>query len=783
MPHAADSPHLRRFDQFELNLRTVELYKEGKRIKLQEQPCQVLAVLIEHPGELVTREELKKKLWPNDTFVDFDHGVNIAINKLRDALKDSADKPRFIETLPRRGYRWIAPVHSVDNHANTAQDKTQSSQSTVDPLPDVAKPKAEKLKRWKLMILSAGLVIATTAVLSSFRYRTHALSNTDTIVLADFENKTGEPVFDDTLKEGLEVALQQSPYLNIVSERTVAQTMKMMGHSPTEPLTVNLARDLCQRAGSKAMLAGSISALGSQYVIALNAINCSSGDVFLKHQTQANGKEEVLKVLGNEAATIRTELGESLAKVQKYDTPIEQATTPSFDALKAYSVGSKVWRTNGETAALPWFKRATELDPNFAMAYAKLGVIYDNLSEVGLGRDVIRKAYELRGAVSERERFAIEERYYGRVTGELEKAAQVSRVWRESYPNDPVAVANLGVIYNILGSNEKSLLEVQQAMRLDPSSINNYINLAEDYGNLNRLDDAEEVFKRADERHLESELSLAIRYQLAFLKADSATMARLAAAASGKAGAGDVLLSFEAKTEAWYGRLDKARELTQQAIRTAERNDSKETAAYYQVEEALREAEFGDRQRARSGANAALKLGTNRDVEAMAALALGRAGNVTRAEALVTGLDHDFPVDTLVQSYWLPSIRAAIELERKNPTSAIALLQTAGPYDLGSPTAWEGFLYPVYLRGEAYLQQRNGSVAAVEFQKFVDHRGLVVNFHLGALAQLGLARAYALQGDPAKARAAYEEFFALWKDADPDIPIFNEARSEYAKLR
>jgi len=328
----------------------------------------------------------------------------------------------------------------------------------------------------------------------------------------------------------------------------------------------------------------------------------------------------------------------------------------------------------------------------------------------------------------------------------------------------------------------REVVLAREALRGDPNNITNYINLASAYANLNHLDDAEKVFKQADERHLESELSLAVRYQLAFLKADSEQMARLAAAASGKPGAEDVLLAFQAKTEAWYGRLNQARDLTRKAMRAAELNDSKETAAYYGTEAAMREAEFGNQQQARDNANAALKLARNRDLEAMAALALARAGDATEAEKLVTRLDQDFPLDTLVQSYWLPSVRATVELQRKHPDKAIALLQTTAPYDLAEPTLWEGFLYPVYLRGEAYLQMRNGSAAAGEFQKFVDHKGLVANFHLGALAQLGLARAYALQSDAEKSRAAYQSFLTLWKDADTGIPVLLEARTEYRNV-
>jgi len=770
MASPADSPHLRRFDQFELDLRTAEIYKQGRRIKLQEQPCQVLAVLVEHPGELVTREELKKKLWPNDTFVDFDHGVNIAVNKLRDALGDSAESPRFIETLPRRGYRFIAPVSN-----GTA------SAGVETPAP--AKSESRNAKTWKALIAVGASAITIVAVISSRPHRISALSKKDTVMLADFENKTEDVAFDDTLKEGLAIAVQQSPFLNIVPEQTVAQTMKMMGHSPTEGVAGTLARELCQRVNSKVLLAGSISSFGNQYVITLNVINCATGEALIKQQAQAARKEEVLRILGNEAATIRGELGESLAKVRQFDTPIEQASTSSLDALKAYSLGVKTLHTKGETAALPWFKRAIELDPNFAMAYARMGTAYDNLSEVGLSNECHRRAHELRKNVSEREQFVIESGYYSKVTGQLEKVEQNAELWLQAYPNDYAPHNTLGIVYTQMGNFEKALDEMRDVLRENPNSQSAAINVASTYVNLNRFDEAEAVYKQAEERHLGGELLLATRYQLAFVKTDPEQMARLAAAASGKPGAEDVLLAFQAKTEAWYGRVEKARELTRQAIRAAQLNESKETAAYYGAEAAMREAEFGTHQRARGHANAALKLARNRDLEAMAALALARSGDVTEAEKLATRLDQDFPLDTLVQSYWLPSVRATIELHHKHPDKAIALLQTTAPWELSEPTLWEGFLYPIYLRGEGYLAMGNGRAAAAEFQKFVDHRGLVVNFHLGALAQLGLARAYALQGNYERARTSYEEFFALWKNADSDIPILKQAKAEYAKLQ
>ncbi|MGC2324769.1 MAG: hypothetical protein WA463_19195, partial [Terriglobales bacterium] len=595
-------------------------------------------------------------------------------------------------------------------------------------------------------------------------------------------NNTGDPVFDETLKQALAVQLEQSPYLNIVSERKVAGTLRLMGRSPDQPLRGEAARDLCQRVGSKALLAGSISSLGSQYVIGLDAVNCATGDSIAKEQAQAAGKEDVLKALNNAAVDIRSKLGESLSSVQKFATPVEEATTSSLEALKAYSLGLKTRSAKGETAALPLFKRAAELDPKFAMAYAITGTTYGNLGEPALAVEYTRKAYELRDKVSERERFYIDSHYFSAVTGELEKATQVHELWKQTYPRDVTPHVNLDFIDSETGKYDKAVQEARESLRMEPNSAMTYGNLAGDDINLNQLQDAEAVLKQAEERKLESESLLITRYELAFLKGDPAEMAGLVTAAAGKPGLEDVMLAVQGDTETWYGRVGKGRELARRAIELAVRNDAAETAAGYQAELALREAALGNSTEARTGSAAALKLAVNRDVQAVSALAMAEAGDATAAEKLAAELNRSYPLGTLVQSYWLPTIRAAIELDRKNPGQAVALLQAAAPYELGSLPSGTS-LCPAYVRGQAYLLLRNGAAAAAEFQKFLDHRGVVGNFPLGALARLGLARSYALQGDRAKAGNAYLEFLTFWKDADRDIPILKQAKAEYAKLQ
>jgi tetratricopeptide (TPR) repeat protein len=609
------------------------------------------------------------------------------------------------------------------------------------------------------------------------------LTDKDTIILSDFDNKTGDAVFDDTLKQGLSVQLEQSPFLALLSESKVNETLKLMGRSPDDRLTANLTREVCQRTGSKAMLAGSIAGLGSQYVIGLKAVNCNTGDVLAEAQEQAAGKEAVLKALDAAAVSLRGKLGESHSSVQKYATPLEEATTPSLEALKAYSLGVKTVYTKWGLAALPFFKRAADLDPNFAMAYAWMSSVYWPLNEVGRAAENARKAYELREKVSERERFWIVGNYYLSATGELEKAAETDELWQQTYPRDDLPYLEVGLISAFLGNWEKALEEFREALRLEPNNVGNYIDLCLAYTAFDRLDEAEAVCKQAEERKLESPVLLSNRYRVAFLKGDAPQMAQLVSAAMGKPGFEDLLLAMQADTEGWYGKLKNARELTGRAMDSARHNDAKESAAVYQAAAALREVESGNRVEAHAEANAALKLAPNRDVREMAALALARAGDTAGAEKLAAELDKTFPLDTRVQRYWLPTIRAGVALERKDPNRAIELLKVASTIEFGLPTNLAMLMCPAYLRGEAYLMLHDGNRAAAEFQKFIDHRGVVRNFPWGALARLGLARAYAMHGDAAKARAAYQDFLTLWKDADPDVPVLKEAKAEYAKLK
>jgi tetratricopeptide (TPR) repeat protein len=618
-----------------------------------------------------------------------------------------------------------------------------------------------------------------------FSPKTHALTDKDTIVLADFTNTTGDTIFDDTLKQALATEIQQSPFFNILSDRKVDETLKLMGRTADQGLDEKTALDLCQRTGSKAVLAGSIANLGSEYVVGLNALNCQTGDSLARREEQASKKEDVLNAVGKAAMQLREKVGESLSTIQKYGTPIEEVTTPSLEALKAYSLGRKALQQKGNTAAILLYKRAIELDPNFAVAYASLGSSYSNLGETGLASENIRKAYDLRDRVSEREKFRISNLYFTFVTGELEKANQVCDLWAQAYPRDYLPPSSLAVNYSYLGQYERAVTETLEALRLNPDISIEYDNLVQFYAYLNRFDEATAAYQQAMAHKLEVPGVYTALYGVAFLQDDIAEMQRQAARATGKPGE-NRLLSYQSDTEAFSGHLGKARDFSRRAIESGKRADKKETAAGWQMNAALREAEFGNMAQARNETAAALALASTRDVQILAALALARTGDSAQAQKGADELEKRNPVNTVIVGYWLPTIRAVIEMNRNNPGTAVELLRAANFYELGTPlptVEFGAFLYPAYLRGEAYLLLRKGNEAGAEFQKFLDHRGLVANCPLAPLAHLGLARAYVMQGDTAKARAAYQDFLTLWKEADPDIPILKQAKGEYVKLK
>ena len=678
------------------------------------------------------------------------------------------------------GSQSAAPPVQVPTSGSAPAAVLSSSAATQS----TAAPVARSKKLLKVFALAAALLIAGLVAVGLYlRFRAATpLTEKDTVVLGDFDNKTGDPVFDDALKQALAVQLAQSPFLNILSDRRVEETLRLMGRSSNERITRDLARELCIRTGSKAFLLGTISSLGGQYVIGVDAIGCSTGDTLVREQEQAATKADVLQALGKAATSLRGKLGESLATIQKFDVPVE-ATTPSLEALKAFSMGITTYRTRGDAEAIPFFKHALELDPNMAIAYVSVGLAYSNLGQASVGAENIEKAYELRDRVSEREKYRIASVYHQIVTGELEQASQVYELWAKSYPQDSVPPANLGVIYSDLGQFEKALAANEEGLQLEPSAIG-YVNEVDTLLALNRFEDATKTISRAQKENFEgNDLHWAI-YQTAFLYGDTAEMGRQVAWAAGKSGSEDTMLSFQSDTEAYYGRLTKARDFSRRAVDAAVRNDAKEAAALWQVNAALREAEFGNSAVASQEITAALALTPGRDIKIFSALALAQCGESARAKAMLSELEKSHGSQTMMKVYWLPTIRSAIELDEKNAKQALVDLEAAAPYELGTPEPLQlGTLFPVWIRGKAYLAAHDGNGAATEFQKFLDHRGIVINYPLGALAHLGVARAYAIEGDSAKAKAAYQDFFTLWKDADPDIPILKEAKSEYAKLQ
>jgi tetratricopeptide (TPR) repeat protein len=642
-------------------------------------------------------------------------------------------------------------------------------------------------KRLKLTVAVAAAALALSLAGYFYFHRTPTLTDKDTIVLADFVNTTGDPVFDGTLRQGLAVQLEQSPFLSLISEERIQQALRLMGQPPDARLTPQLAREICERTASAAALEGSIASLGSQFVLGLRAKSCRTGDVLDEEQVQAAEKEDVLNALSQMASRFRTRVGESLATVEKHDTPLAEATTPSIEALKAYSAGWKVLFSTGDAAALPLFKRATEIDPKFAMAYASLGRVYGDLDDPARSAESTSKAYQLRDRASDQEKFFITASYDLQVTGNLEKVQQTSEAWAQTYPREMIAHRFLGLIYTVSGKYEKAVEEERKLAELHPDQALGYDFLATGYVHLDRLGEAEDALKRASERQLEIPEFLVQRYDIAFLKGDKAGMEREAALAQGKSGAEDSIFNREAFALAYRGQLQKAMRTSRRAVDLALRVNQREKAALYETAPALWEAFFGNAPEARRSAMAALELSKELYVEYGAAFALALSGESSRSQTLVTDLESRFGEDTGVRFSYLPALRARLALNHGDASKAIELLQIAVPYELGTPRSSIhgnfGALYPIYVRGEAYLAAHQAAEAATEFQKILAHRGIVVSDPIGALAHLQLGRAFALSGDTTKAKTAYQDFLTLWKDADPTIPILKQAQAEYAKLQ
>jgi serine/threonine protein kinase/tetratricopeptide (TPR) repeat protein len=671
----------------------------------------------------------------------------------------------------------ITPVSSgasaVAPSAPAAQQASAISGSASSPV--AAAPGGRK--RW--YIAAVALLVVAAAAAGFFHLRgTKSLTEKDSILLTDFVNTTGDAVFDGTLKQALAVQLEQSPYLNVFPQERVRNTLRFMGRSADERVTPELARDVCQREGIKAVLNGAISTIGTQYVVDVNAVNCLTGDSLAREQVQADKKEQVLGAVGKAASSLRGKLGESLASVQKFDAPIEEATTSSLEALKAFSMGEAERAKGSELGAIPFYKHAIELDPNFAVAYARMGQAYANTGQMQPAIENTKQAFERRERASELEKLYISTHYYDNVTGEMDKSVETYQLWKRTYPRDSIPTNNLASNYAAVGRWDQALVEAQETMRLAPNDALSYQNLGSNYLATNRLAETKAIKEKQIAANLDNVGDHADLYAIAFLEGDTAAMQRQAEWAKGKPDEFD-MLQVVAEAAASRGQLQKAREAYGQAVEVASRGKFEEIVARTMALDAADEALVGNVAQARERATAALAVSRNRPTMVISATAFASAGEVASATALADELNRLYPLHTYIHAIWLPAIRAQIEIHRGNPAKAIELLRTVAPYEFG----WVARVLPNYVRGQAYLKARQGPEAAAEFQKILDHRGICATAPECSLSHLGLGRARAISGDKAGARTAYQDFFVLWKDADTDVPILKEAKAEYEKLK
>jgi serine/threonine protein kinase/predicted Zn-dependent protease len=706
------------------------------------------------------------------------------------AILDGTPTPvvRLNPAVPAELERIISKCLEKDRnvryqHASDIRTDLQRLKRDIDSarvaITSKAESKAGIRKHWMAIAFGTAAVLALSVGGYFYFHRTPKLTDKDTIVLADFTNTTGDAVFDGTLRQGMAVQLEQSPFLSLISEERIHEVLRMMGQPADARLTPDIAREICERTASAAVLDGTIASLGSQYVLGLRAKDCRTGDELAEEQVQAARKEDVLNALSQIATKFRTRVGESLTTVEKHDTPLREATTPSLEALKAFSAGYNVLFSTGSAPAIPFFKRAIEIDPKFAMAYALLGRMYGDIGESALSAENTRKAYALRDRTSDQEKFFISATYDAQVTGNLEKAEQTCLLWVQAYPRDWTPHGFLGgLIYSPLGKYEKAVEESKTGITDQPDSPIGYSILANSYLSLGRVDEAEDTLRRAFERKLQRPELDMLQYAVAFLRADSSEMEREAAQARGKPELEDLVADAEAKVFAYSGHLGEARKKSRQAADSARQQHEREIEAFYESEVALREALFGNSSAARQAATAAVGLSKSRDVEYTVALAQALSGDSSRAQILTDNLSKRFPEDTIVEFTYRPTLSALLALNHSEPSKAVEMLQAATPYELGT-----GALYPAYVRGEAYLAAHQGQDAATEFRKVLDHRGIVLSDPIGALAHLQLGRAYSLSGDTVKTKVAYQDFLTLWKDADPDIPILKQAKAEYARLQ
>jgi len=793
-PMSLTQNELYEFGPFTLDPADRTVLRDGTPLAVTPKVFDTLVYLIRNRGRLLSKDELLKGIWP-DAFVE---EVNLAVNisTLRKLFGEGPQDGRYIVTVPGSGYRFVAEVNVLarkegpiksgeETLANLSSVESPNQLDQTQTIADPRSPSSEQTGRTHSKNIWIGATIAVIAlaaiiVLYNFRRAPHSpgLTPQDSILLADFQNSTGEPVLDDTLKEGVAVNLGQSPFLNLVANDRIRETLRFMGRSPDERIESGVAREVCQRSGAKATVIGAVSRLGTAYVIAVEAANCADGTTIAREQVVAKNRETLLPALSRVTAKLRAKLGESLGSVERFDVPIEQATTPSLEALKSYSVGMEQRRRGSEKDSIPFFTHALELDPNFAMAFARRGSAYNNLGETTLASEDFKKAYALRSNLSEREKLYLTVRFQDATTSDTTKSIETYELWSRLYPRDLQPFDGLAARYQIVGDYEKALAAGQEALQLNPDNYVPYANLATTFEALGRFDEAKRICERATSVKRDSSYTHRVLYEIAFLQNDQASMQREVDAAVGTDREDD-MRSDEAFALASVGKLRQARQLFERVWSEYERKGLHDHAAYLIAQEGLIEADFGNYSDAKALAEKSTRLGQGIDAQSTVAEVLSLSGQQAKARTIADALHKRFPQHTPLNSATIPTILAAAALQDGNSKKALELLEQAKPYDLSEFSNCA----PAFIRGQALLHSTSGPLAATEFQKLLDHEGINAASPRHALAKLGLARSYAIQSRSDEASAAYKLFFSTWAEADSDIPILRQAKIEFSRLK
>lgn len=798
-----NSGEIFRFGKFQIDASARTVRREKAIVTLNSRSFDVLLYFVQNPGRVLAREEILKNVWP-DAFVD-EHSLAQSISVLRRALEEKPGDNDYIVTLPGRGYQFVSPITVVPPESMSIIPDVAPSGNAPNELlfqrqtmrTSVITEEKEQLRlpipqRWGSVRLAAAFATAAVLLVSvailggNWYWRSHRapkLGERDTIVVADFDNKTGDPVFDGTLKQALIIQMEQSPFLHVLSNDKTAETLKLMNRKAGDGLLPEVAHEVCIRSNSQALLAGSIAAIGNQYLITLRATNCQNGETLASAEAEADSRNQILSSLSSVANKLREKLGESGTSVQKFSRPLEQVTTSSLEALQAYTQGIKLEDASSIDAALPYYKRAVELDPNFAIGYAALSQIYERLYDAPKQEQNLTKAYQLRDRVSLRERYKIEAQYYNGITGELEKEIVTLAGWAQSYPDDYEPHEQLSATYMLLGKYDKAISEALASNQNRPT-LGSYISLMESFAATNRLNEAKSTFEEARRNNFDGPHLRQLRFYVAFIEGDEAGMKEQDAWATANPVLEAVQLTLHSSIEARRGRFVKAREVMRDAEVRAGHAGAMGMVDVMKIVHGPAEADVGNTEIALRSVKEVWTNHKNTDyIEATVALTFALLGNQSEAEKVIDKMNRENPLDTLAQSYTLPTIRAVVALKSNDPAKAIDLLRVTEPYDLAPRLMPPSALYPAYVRGLAYLQLGQGGQAAAEFQKFIDHPEVAQLHHQGALARLQLGRAQAMIGDKVAALKSYQIFLTLWKDADPGIPILKEAKAEFAKLQ